>query len=256
MTVRVSTVGDVSTVTLDRPGTLNAVTGTLVSELRDALAAIGDDPGCRAVVLTGAGRGFCSGMDLRLGLGADREEATQMMRTAVAAITLMRRIPQPVVAAVHGPAVGAGFALASASDLRIAGPDAAFGAPFVRLGMSAGDLGLSWFLPRQIGAARASQLFLTGGSLDAADALALGYVSEVTVDPVARAVVLAQVIAEHPVSGICETKRLLNHSITGEGFEEHLERELQTQVDLAFAGDLDQARADFVRGRSTATTPH
>lgn len=256
MTVRVAAAGAVITVTLDRPGTLNAVTGALVTDLRDAFAGIGADPGCRAVVLTGAGRGFCSGMDLRLGLGADREEATQLMRTAVAAITLMRRIPQPVVAAVHGPAVGAGFALASASDLRIAGPEATFGAPFVRLGMSAGDLGLSWFLPRQIGAARASRLFLTAGSLDAAEALDLGYVSEVTADPVARALELAQQIAEHPVPGVRESKRLLNHSTAGEGFEEHLERELQTQVDLAFAGDLDQARADFVHGRRTATTPH
>ncbi len=256
MTVRVTTAGAVTTVTLDRPGTLNAVTGTLVSDLRDVLAAVGDDPGCRAVVLTGAGRGFCSGMDLRLGIGADRDEATHTMRTAVAVIRLMRDIPQPVVAAVHGPAVGAGFALASASDLRIAGPEAAFSAPFVRLGMSAGDLGLSWFLPRQIGAARASQLFLTAGSLDAAEALALGYVGEVTAEPVARAVELAHVIAEHPVRGVRETKRLLNHSIAGEGFEEHLERELRTQVDLAFAGDLDQARADFVHGRRSATTPH
>ncbi|MEG9225024.1 enoyl-CoA hydratase/isomerase family protein [Aeromicrobium sp. Sec7.5] len=256
MTVRVAASGPVTTVTLDRPGTLNAVTHTLVADLRDALTTIGDDPGCRAVVLTGAGRGFCSGMDLRLGLGADRDEATLMMRTAVAAIALMRSIPQPVVAAVGGPAVGAGFALASASDLRIAGPEAAFSAPFVRLGMSAGDLSLSWFLPRQIGAARASQLFLTAGSLDATEALELGYVSEVTPDPVARAVELAQQIAEQPVAGVRETKRLLNRSITGDGFEEHLERELQTQVDLAFAGDLDQARADFVHARRTATTPH
>lgn len=255
MTVRVATAGPVTTVTLDRPGTLNAVTDALVADLRDALAVIGDDPGCRAVVLTGEGRGFCSGMDLRLGIGADRDEATRMMRTAVAVIRLMRGIPQPVVAAVNGPAVGAGFALASASDLRIAGPVAGFSAPFVRLGMSAGDLGLSWFLPRQIGAARASQLFLTGGALDAVDALALGYVSEVTADPVGRAIEVARLITEHPVSGVRETKRLLNHSVAGEGFEDHLERELRTQVDLAFAGDLDQARADFVRGR-TATTPH
>ena len=249
-----STAGAVCTVTLDRPGTLNAVTGTLVGELRDALAAIGDDPGCRAVVLTGAGRGFCSGMDLRLGIGANGDEATRMMRTAVAVVRLMRDIPQPVVAAVGGPAVGAGFALASASDLRIAGPEAVFSAPFVRLGMSAGDLGLSWFLPRQIGAARASQLFLTGGSLDAADALALGYVSEVTADPVGRAVEVASVVADHPGPGVRETKRLLDQSITGDGFEEHLERELRTQVDLAFAGDLDRARADFVRSRRTPTT--
>ncbi|WP_229052172.1 enoyl-CoA hydratase/isomerase family protein [Aeromicrobium sp. Leaf350] len=254
MTVRVEADGPVTTVTLDRADTLNAVTGRLVADLRDALAAIGDDAECRAVVLTGAGRGFCSGMDLTLGLGTDRSEATAMMRTAVAAILLMRGIPQPVVAAVNGPAVGAGFALASASDLRIAGPDAVFSAPFLRLGMSAGDLSLSWFLPRQIGAARASQLFLTAGSLDAAEALALGYVSEVVADPVARARQLAARIAEHPATGVRETKRLLDHSIAGEGFAEHLERELQTQVDLAFAGDLDRARDHFIR-QHHATTP-
>ena len=256
MTVRVATDGPVTTVTLDRPETLNAVTGELVADLRETLAEIGDDPGCRAVVLTGAGRGFCSGMDLRVGLGADREAATAMMRDAVAAIVLLRSIPQPVVAAVNGPAVGAGFALASASDLRIAAPGAVFGAPFVRLGMSAGDLSLSWFLPRQIGAARASQLFLTAGHLAADEALAIGYVSEVVDDAAARARELGHLIAASPAPGVRETKRLLTHSIAGPGFVEHLERELQTQVDLAFAGDLDQARADFVRVRHTASTSH
>jgi len=253
VTVRVEADGPVTTVTLDRPDTLNAVTNRLVADLGDALAAIGDDHDCRVVVLTGAGRGFCSGMDLKVGIGADRTEATAMMRTAVAAIRLMRDIPQPVVAAVNGPAVGAGFAFASASDLRIAGPDALFSAPFVRLGMSAGDLSLSWFLPRQIGAARASQLFLTGGSLDAAEALRLGYVSEVHPDPVGRARQLAARIAGQPVDGVRETKRLLDRSIAGEGFAEHLERELRTQVDLAFAGDLDRARDHFIRQHHAPT---
>ncbi len=131
-----------------------------------------------------------------------------------------------------------------------------FSAPFVRLGMSAGDLSLSWFLPRQIGAARASQLFLTAGTLDAPEALRLGYVSEVVPDPLARAVELAHEIARHPVGGVRETKLLLDSSIAGDGFAEHLERELQTQVDLAFAGDLDHARDDFIRHHGTpAPTP-
>ena len=170
-TVRVDVDGPVTTVTLDRPERLNAATGTMFEELRDALRTAGEDTGCRAVVLTGAGRSFCAGLDLEEGLGPDLVEAGRRMRAGVAAIRLLREIPQPVVAAVDGHAVGAGFSLAAASDLRIAGPGAVFSAPFVRLGMSAGDLGLTWLLPRQIGSSHAAELFLTGGTLDADRAL-------------------------------------------------------------------------------------
>lgn len=250
--VQVASDGPVNTVTLNRPESLNAVTGPLLLALLSALRSIRDDDGCRAIVLHGAGRAFCAGADLTVGLGPDVASMMQTMRTGTEVIQLLRDLPQPVVSAVHGHAVGAGFALAAASDLRVIDPDAVFSAPFVRLGMSAGDLGLSWLLPRQIGATRAAHLFFLGGSLDAEAARELGFASEVHPDPLAAATELAQTIAALPVSGVRETKSLLNASLAGDGFRRHLELEARTQVLLAFSGEFEQARARF-SDRHTAT---
>lgn len=228
----------VGTLRLSRPDRLNAVTGDTFVELEQAARWLGASPECRAIVLTGEGRAFCAGMDLDHGPAftgaseADKdpiERAHDGVRAGVAAVLALREIPQPVIAAVRGHAVGAGFALAAASDVRVCASDARFAAVFVRLGVSAGDLGLSWFLPRLVGQARAAELCLTGGTLDADQAFDAELVTHVVDDPEHRAYELAAQIACHPSYGVSATKQLLNASPSA-GLREHLESELRAQV--------------------------
>ncbi|MCR8695524.1 enoyl-CoA hydratase/isomerase family protein [Rhodococcus pyridinivorans] len=245
----------VGVVTLNRPAKLNAVTRSLLMELRDALRGLGAEAECRAVVLAGGGRAFCAGLDLEIGLGheaPDPVESTYLsMRDGVDVIMSIREIPQPVIAAVQGHAIGAGFAFAAAADIRFCSPDARFVAPFAKLGMSAGDLGLSWLLPRTIGPGHAAELFYTGGVLESADAARLGFVQRVVDDPLAEATTVAATIATMPALGIRMTKELLNASIGGGGFREHLELEMRSQVIGAATRDhADAVRAFTERDRN------
>jgi enoyl-CoA hydratase len=246
----------VGILTLDRPDKLNALTGTMFADLERALRELGSTPGCRVVVLCGAGRAFCAGMDLRVGLvqdTGDRMAASYAaMRRAVSAVTAIREIPQPVIAAVQGYAVGAGFALAAAADIRLAAADARFDAVFVKLGMSAGDLGLSWLLPRLIGPGHAAELFYTGGALTASRAEHLGLVQAVVSDPLTEALTLAATIASMPPMGVQLTKELLDASNSSGGFREHLELELRSQVIGLNTVEHTDAVAGFPAGRRPA----
>ncbi len=240
--------GPVAHVRLHRPERLNALKESTFRELRDALRRVGDDDACRAVVLSGAGRAFSAGLDIGAGLGPDIPTIMGVLRLGVDTITLLRDIPQPVIAAVGGHAVGAGFALAAACDIRLASADAVFAAPFVTIGMSAGDLGLSWLLPRQIGVSAAARLFYTAGNLGADEALRLGLVSEIpgsTEETVAAALELAAAIARQPALGVRETKSVLNSSVYGVGFRAHLEQELRAQALCWNAGGAEISRARF-----------
>src|SRR5213592_1025340 len=172
--------------TLNRPEQLNAMTAELCEELHGEVQRIASDRACRALILTGAGRGFCAGLDLR-GYGAapsndgsdeprDRLANQQHMSTLVLAL---RALPQPVIAAVNGPAAGFGLALALACDIRYAAEQAVFRAAFINIGVSNCDMGTSWLLPRLIGAARSHELMLTGRRFDAAEAQRIGLVADV-----------------------------------------------------------------------------
>ena len=169
-------------VTLDRPERLNAMTATMFAELEDSARALDREEALRVVVLTGAGRGFCAGYDL-----ADADElahrgALEMLglqERAARALAAIRGIRVPVIAAVNGAAAGGGLSLALAADIRLASPRAAFNAAFVRIGLSAGDLGASWLLPRLIGPAAAAELAYTGRMMDAAEAERTGLVNRV-----------------------------------------------------------------------------
>src|SRR2546422_3151687 len=190
--------------TLNRPEQLNAMTAELCQALHDELSAFAGGRSCRAGILTGAGRGFCSGLDLH-GYGAapendgsdeprDRLANQQHMSTLVLAL---RALPQPVIAAVNGPAAGFGLALALACDIRYAASSAIFRAAFINIGVSNCDMGTSWLLPRLIGASRSHELMLTGRRVGAAEALRVGLVADV-VDPdqlAARALEAAEQIA-------------------------------------------------------------
>ncbi|NBP54755.1 MAG: enoyl-CoA hydratase/isomerase family protein, partial [Actinobacteria bacterium] len=173
----------IALVTLNRPDKLNAMTSELVEMLHDTLDELADDASVRVVVLTGAGRGFCAGLDLGgYGVAPGRKqpgkvEASFATQKHIASlIPHMRSIPQPIIAAVNGPAAGGGFALVLGSDIRIASTDAKFNAAFIRIGLSACDIGTSWLLPRLVGAARAQELMLTGRIFDASEAERIGLV--------------------------------------------------------------------------------
>ena len=179
----------IALVTLNRPDKLNAMTSELVETLHDTLDAVAVDASVRVVVLTGAGRGFCAGLDLGgYGTAPGRKqpgkvEASFATQKHIASlIPHMRSIPQPIIAAVNGPAAGGGFALVLGSDIRIAATTARFNAAFIRIGLSACDIGTSWLLPRLVGAARAQELMLTGRIFDAAEAERIGLVLECVPD--------------------------------------------------------------------------
>ena len=189
-TILIEKRGPVDWVTLNRPEQLNAITTRMATELREYFGALFNDRSVRIVVLRGAGRAFCAGLDLRDrsrrgeagaepvpfagGLGFQGHLADTYIR--------MRRCPQPIISLVHGPACGGGFAFALASDIRIAGESARMNAAFIRLGLTSCDMGVSYFLPRLVGTSVASELMLTGPFIHAPRALATGLVSEVVPD--------------------------------------------------------------------------
>ncbi|MBM7276364.1 enoyl-CoA hydratase/isomerase family protein [Gordonia rubripertincta] len=250
----------VARVTLDRAHRLNAINAELSGALSRALAELGENPRCRAIVLSGAGRAFCSGLDLAAGLTAEDDGDDPMtasyvaMRRAVSIVTTMREIPQPVIAAVRGHAVGAGFAIAAAADIRVCAPDAVFNAVFTSLGVSAGDLGLSWLLPRLISPGHAAEIFYTADVLTASDGVRLGFVQHISDDPVVHACTIADRIASKPPLGIQMTKRLLDASLGAGGFREHLEHELRSQILGLHSTDHAKAVHRFVEHRRADTT--
>lgn len=208
----------VTRLTLNRPDKLNALTLQLVEELHAALDAVDADHSCRVVILTGAGKGFCAGLDLNgFGTVAGTEElgrvqkgmATQQIIAEV--VHHMRAVRQPIISAINGAAAGGGFAFACASDIRYCGESAKFGTAFVRLGISGCDIGVSWMLPRLIGASRAWELLLTGRVFDAAEADRLGLVSRVVPDDALTDTVLhvaAEIAANSPF-GVWMTKEAM-----------------------------------------------
>ena len=176
-------------VTLNRPDQLNALNSELCEALHAELKRLAADRSCRAIVLTGAGRGFCAGLDLHVYGQAPGNDGTDEARDRLGNQERMSRLilglratPQPVIAAVNGPAAGFGLALALGSDIRYAAESAVFRAAFINIGVSNCDMGTSWLLPRLIGASRAHELMLTGRRVGAAEAGEIGLVAEVVED--------------------------------------------------------------------------
>ncbi len=248
----------VGVVLFDRPEKFNALTAQTLGVLARAFRTLGDRDDCGAVVISGLGPAFCAGMDLT---GANRDagehDPVQLvyaaMRDAVDCLLAMREIRQPVIAAVKGPAVGGGFAIATAADIRICAPDAAFMAPFVKLGVSIGDMGLSWMLPRLIGAGAAAEVFYTGKTLGADDGLRLKLVQHVVDDPLQTAIELAATIASRPRLAVQMSKELLNASIGAGGLRDHLELEMRSQVIGLMTEDHRAALRAFASRRAAET---
>ena len=244
--------------TLCRPEKLNALTEPLVSELYSHLSDVAADPACRVVVLTGAGRGFCAGLDLG-GFGTmpgteefGRTHQTWATQRAIAALVqLIRRLPQPVIAAVNGPAAGGGLALVCASDIRIAASTAVFSTSFIRIGVSGCDIGTSWMLPRLVGAARAHELMLTSRRFDAAEALAIGLVIEVVEPdalPGAVAAMADSLLAAPPLS-LSLTKQGMWLALEVPSFDAMVEVENRQQVLASATADASEAMASYLARR-------
>jgi enoyl-CoA hydratase/carnithine racemase len=185
-TIMVEKQGQVDWVTLNRPESLNAIDTPMVTELRDYFGNLYEDSATRIVVLRGAGRAFSAGLDIKQAAAEDRIHpfgSGMGFQGYLAEVYIrMRRCPQPIICLVHGPACGGGFAFVLASDIRIAGESARMNAAFIRIGLTACDMGVSYFLPRLVGTSIASELMLTGRFVDAGRALATGLVSEVVPD--------------------------------------------------------------------------
>ena len=249
----------VTRVTLHRPDRLNAMDAELIGDLHEALADVAVDRTCRVVVLTGHGRGFCAGVDLSgygdppgvEGLG--QVETTFATQTQIAALVpRLRSLPQPVIAAVNGPAAGGGLALALACDIRIAAASARFNVAFVRLGISGCDIGVSWMLPRLIGASRAWELMLTGRIIDAAEADRIGLVLRVVPDDDLLDSVLetARLIAANSPWGIRMTKEVMWSQLEVGSLQAGIDLENRTQVLSSMTGDMREAVAAFLEKRS------
>lgn len=223
---------------LNRPQRLNALDEVLVSDLKQACTDLAVDHSCRVVVLTGAGRGFCSGIDMRdfgPGMLDAADPAIDRLRFQETMATLPRALydlPQPVVAAVNGPAVGGGLALCLAADVRLATPEASFANAAILLGLSGAEMGMSYFLPRLVGSSVAADWMLTGRTVTAEEAWRRGLVSEV-VDAdalVPRALDVAESIAAHAPLAVWMTKRALQHNVDAPALAGAVEVENRNQV--------------------------
>jgi enoyl-CoA hydratase len=234
---------------LNRPERLNAINHVMVGELKETLTALAADTSVHAVVITGAGRGFCSGIDMR-DFGPAIPEATapaidrlRFQERMAALPRAIRDMPQPVIAAVNGPCVGAGLALCLAADIRICSTAATFGNAAILLGLSGAEMGMSYFLPRIVGASVAADWMLTGRTVSAEEADRRGLVSEL-VEPTelfARALEIASRIAELAPLGVQLTKRAVQVNTDAAGLESALELENRNQV-LSHATEEAAAR--------------
>jgi len=232
--------GAVLTVTLNRPEVFNAFNAALHAALRAALEEAAA-PDVRAVVITGAGRGFCSGQDLKEFQEAPGSIRDRLEQTYHPNIRLIRALEKPVIAAVNGPCAGAGLSLAAACDIRIASDAATFVPGFIGIGLIP-DSGGSWFLHRLLGFARAFEWMTSNRKLTAAEAYAWGLVSEVVEGDglAARADELAGFYAALPTRGVGLTKRLFDHA-----YDATLEAQLELEAELQQAAT---ETADFAEG--------
>jgi enoyl-CoA hydratase/carnithine racemase len=254
--IRVERKGAVDWLTLNRPERLNTLTGTMVRELCEYFDGLRNDYSARIVVMRGAGRAFCAGLDIKEHNGGDRvpEGAgrTKPGYHLFDIVRLMRACPQPIVALVHGPACGGGFAMALAADIRIAGETARMNDAFVTLGRSGCELGLSYFLPRIVGLGIAAELMYTGAFIDAARAKAVGLVSAVAPDDAmeeAAAGYIDAMLRTAPL-GLRVTKQTLNTVINVNDLNTVIDLEERAQSICGRGPDFEEAMRAFLEKRA------
>ena len=259
-TLMIERKGTVDWVTMNRPEALNSLNTTLVDELLDYFGKLYFDRSTRIVVLRGAGRAFCAGLDLKQSGARRNSEGANVggpaagllgQRRISEIVMRMRRCGQPIVSLVHGPACGGGFALALASDIRIAGQSARMNAAFIRIGLSACDIGVSYFLPRLVGVSVASELMLTGRFINADRALRVGLVSEVVPDEQLASSAepyLEEMITTSPL-GLRLTKECLNMSVDAPSLEAAVNMEDRNQILCSQTSDVREGMTAFLEKR-------
>lgn len=241
-------------VTLDRPDRYNAMTNTMFAEFEHVAAALNDEDDLRVIVLTGAGKGFCAGYDL-----ADADELPELgalgmldqQERAARALLALRSVRVPLIAAVNGAAAGGGFSLALAADIRIASTAAKFNAAFVRIGLTAGDLGVSWLLTRLIGPAAASEICFTGRQVEAEEARRLGLANSVSAPEALLddALALADQIVANSPGGVQLSKRALQANMEITSYAAALELENRGQALMTRTSDMPEALNAFKEKR-------
>ena len=248
MSVSVAADRSITTVTLDRPEVMNAFDEAVATQIGDAVAAAAEDASCRVIVITGAGRGFCAGADLRcleqIVATHDDDRARDLVSGGARIVQTIVSAPKPVIAAVNGPAAGGGASLALACDIRIASSEASIGAVFTRIGLHP-DLGATYLLPRLAGFGRAMELVLTGEMISAPEAHRIGLFNRV-VAPEAlldETYALARTLAERSPAAVARTKRSM-HAAMGGALEDALARELKYQLALF---DTDEVREALLK---------
>jgi enoyl-CoA hydratase len=250
---------------LDDPGRYNALTTAMVAELRDLLAGLRSDRTVRTVVVAGRGKGFCSGANMT---GDDETPVEAQDRGPVGAIHFIQdnlaqlmlaihELPQPVIAAVHGAALGGGLAIALACDLRVASEDATFGAQFIRVGLSACDVGSSYWLPRVVGPTIAAELMLTGRRFDADEAMRFGMLNRVVERGALldTALELAALITANSEYGVYMTKLGMWANLDAPSLRHAIELENRTQVLGTFTRNMTEAGRAFVEKRDATWKP-
>ncbi len=248
--------GDVVWATMNRPERLNALNPKLVEELRDFFVGLYWRRDVRVVVLLGAGGAFCAGLDLkeRSTQGGTRSVGASLtgQRGISEIVIAMRRCPQPIIACVDGAAAGGGFALALASDVRIATPRMKMNAAFIRIGLSACDIGVSYFLPRMVGSSVAAEYMLTGRFIAAERAYQLGLISRIVaaeeLEAEARGFA-ADMLHATPL-GLRLTKEALNHAIDAQGLEAAIAMEDRNQILCSLDGDFPEGVRAFLEKRA------
>lgn len=245
-------------VTLNRPERLNAMTSEMVETLHTTFSEIATDSNCRVVILTGAGRGFCAGLDLG-GYGeaphtenmGPTQSAFQVQKHIATLIPRLRSMPQPVIAAVNGAAAGGGLALVLGSDIRIASTTSKFNVAFVRIGFSACDIGTSWLLPRLVGVARAQEMMLTGRIVQAEEALRIGLIVE-AVDPgqlMTLALAKADEVMGNSPFGIALTKEAMWTALEIPAMQSAIDLENRQQILSSHTADAREAMLSFIEKR-------
>ena len=251
----------IARIILNRPKRLNAINFELVGALHTVLDRVALDDACKVVVLTGSGRAFCSGLDLRdwgqlpsVGEHPHRVAGSTGQSFMSSLMVHIRRTPQIVIASVNGAAYGGGLALSLASDLRIAARSASFCAAFIRTGLTGTDMGVSYFLPRLIGASRAFDLMVTGRAVSAEEAERMGMISQLVDDEdlMDRTLELARTVASYTAAGLRMTKEAMWANLEAPDLASCLALENRNQ-DLA--GQTGEVRTYMARYRDRVTSP-
>ena len=244
----------VALVTLNNPARLNPMSFALVEALYTALERVGRDNACWAVVLTGAGRGFCAGLDLEDKAPPPGSEGMGLARLGMRAmaymsgvVPAMRAIPQPIIAAVNGPAYGGGLCLTLGADVRLAAESAVFCGAGITNGLTGSELGVTYLLPRAVGTSHAAEILLTGRKVDAREAAQIGLVSRVVPDGtvVDTALDIAGAMTELSPFGLTMTKQVLWANLEAGSLGAAIELENRNQLLAGYTGNLDEARAAF-----------